>query len=55
MIPVLVARGWDGAQDGPMSQPDGQIGLDSGWDQDMLRLELDGLRRRRLRSFQVGL
>ena len=44
MIPVLVARGWSEAQKRAYVIADNQIGLNSGWDQDMLRLELSDLR-----------
>ena len=42
-VPVMVARGWSEAQRRAYALADNRIALSAGWDEDMLRLELDAL------------
>lgn len=42
--PVLVARGWSDAQKRAYMLADNQIALQAGWDEDLLRLELEELK-----------
>ena len=43
-VPVMVARGWTDAQKRAYALADNQLGLNAGWDADLLAAELDALR-----------
>jgi hypothetical protein len=43
-VPTMVARGWSEAQRRAYVLADNQLALNSGWDSDLLRVELEGLK-----------
>jgi len=51
-VPVMVARGWSEAKKAAYVLADNKLAENAGWDQDLLRVELDGLIEA---GFNVGL
>ena len=51
-VPVMVARGWSEAEKKAYMLADNQIALRAGWDEEILRLELDDLK---LMNFEIDL
>ena len=51
-VPVMVARGWTEAQKRAYALADNQLALNAGWDDELLKLELDGLKEW---GFDLGL
>lgn len=43
-VPTMVARGWSEAQRRAYVLADNQLAMNAGWDADLLRVELEGLR-----------
>jgi len=43
-VPVMVARGWTEAQKHAYALADNQLSLNAGWDNDLLKLEIKGLK-----------
>lgn len=51
-VPVMVARGWSDAQKRAYILADNKLAMNAGWDADLLRVELDGLKEE---GFDVSL
>lgn len=51
-IPAIVAKGWSDAQKRAYVLADNQLGLNSGWDEDLLRLEIGAIKGL---DFDIGL
>jgi hypothetical protein len=51
-VPVMVARGWSDAEKRAYMLADNQIALKAGWDEELLKLEMDDLR---LMDFDLNL
>ena len=51
-IPTIVARGWSEAQKRAYVLADNQLGLNAGWDEDLLRIEIGAIKSL---DFDIGL
>ena len=51
-VPVIVAKGWSEAQKRAYVLADNQLGLNAGWDEDLLRIEIGAIKAL---DFDIGL